>query len=149
VNSLIENKCKDQKRILENNRDYPHSVKLVILHELGLIDDELYSRLDGFRKLRNDAAYKVDFHVGKERITNLAFKSHPAPSDISMLCMAMVGVLWNKFTDIYTLCSLQRCWKATCLRRRVAVHTLELWKTRDLLTIEPADGRWGACASIG
>src|SRR5258706_8857492 len=46
VNTLIEVHCKNGKRIAEGNRDYPHSTKLVLLHELSLIDDELFARLN-------------------------------------------------------------------------------------------------------
>jgi len=35
---LIEEKCKTGKKMAENNRDYPHSVKLTILFEMGLLE---------------------------------------------------------------------------------------------------------------
>jgi hypothetical protein len=39
VNTLIEHRCKNAKRIIERTRDYPYSVKLVMIHEKGLITD--------------------------------------------------------------------------------------------------------------
>ena len=43
INTIIDAQLKHGKRkITNNNRDYPHSVKLVILNELNIIDNKLY-----------------------------------------------------------------------------------------------------------
>src|ERR1051325_9240377 len=61
VNTLIDAKCKNAKKITANNRDCSHSANLVLLHELGLLSDESYSIFDWFRRLRNRAAHEPFF----------------------------------------------------------------------------------------
>ena len=54
LNSIIDVKCKHGKaRITKNSRDFPLSVKLTLLNELGIVDDTLFKVLDKFRKIRN------------------------------------------------------------------------------------------------
>jgi hypothetical protein len=57
VNTVIDAKCRNGKRITEDARGYPHSVRLVILNELGLLSDTQLTLYDWFRKLRNRAAH--------------------------------------------------------------------------------------------
>lgn len=63
VNTLIEHHCKHGKIIVKRTRDYPYSVRLVLLHEKGLISDWFYGVLDSFRYLRNDAVHKAQFSL--------------------------------------------------------------------------------------
>lgn len=50
VNTLIEKETKNGKRIA-NSRDFPHSAKLIILHELDLLTDyRIQSRPRGLLK---------------------------------------------------------------------------------------------------
>jgi hypothetical protein len=37
VNALIDAHCKNSKKINDSNRDYTLSVKLVLLHEMGIL----------------------------------------------------------------------------------------------------------------
>src|SRR5687767_11945026 len=53
VNVLVEATCKHGKRIAEN-RDYSHAMKIVLLHERGVISDFNFTVLDKFRSIRND-----------------------------------------------------------------------------------------------
>jgi hypothetical protein len=52
INTLIEAKCKHGILITSDSRGYTQSIKLVILHKLGLIEDDLFQILDWFRRLR-------------------------------------------------------------------------------------------------
>jgi len=107
INTIIDDKCKNGKdRITANNRDYPQSVKLVLLHELGLIDDRLFKILDWFRKLRNRAAHEPFFELTTKDID---FVNHsmdrfvpnvPKQKDILRFCMYLIGTVWNNFLDI-------------------------------------------------
>jgi hypothetical protein len=57
VNAVIDAKCKNHKKITGNSRDFPYSIKLLLLHELGLLSDNLYRVLNQLRKHRDEAAH--------------------------------------------------------------------------------------------
>jgi hypothetical protein len=63
VNALIDARCKHSKQITDNSRDFPLSVKLILLHELGITSDKQHRLLDLFRRLRNRAAHDALFEV--------------------------------------------------------------------------------------
>src|SRR5688572_14718691 len=52
INTLVEAKCKSGKKITSSQRDYPHSIKILILNEMNVIPDWMYRILDRLRKLR-------------------------------------------------------------------------------------------------
>src|SRR5262245_42192408 len=70
VNAVIDAKCKNAKRINSNSRDFPHSAKLIILHEMGVLSDFRFKSLDWFRRLRNRAAHEPLFEVSADEIAN-------------------------------------------------------------------------------
>jgi hypothetical protein len=63
VNAVIDAKCKNAKKITRNSRDFPYSMKLLLLHELGLLSDGLFRALDRLRKHRNEAAHDPFFEI--------------------------------------------------------------------------------------
>jgi hypothetical protein len=102
VNTLIELRCKNGGKIRKATRDYPHSVKLVLLHEKGLIKDSHYRLLDGFRKLRNEAVHDAQFNLKPEMLTPFQSffatdKRHKLndPKNFSVLCGKIVLLFWN------------------------------------------------------
>ena len=66
VNALIDHYLKNSKKVTNDGRSYPHSTKLLLLNEVGIIDDNLYKVFNWFRKLRNRAAHQPIFKVNKE-----------------------------------------------------------------------------------
>lgn len=70
VNALIDLNCKNAKLITSRGRDFPHSVKLLILNELGILTDSRYKCLNWFRQLRNDAAHNVHFSPDLSQLSN-------------------------------------------------------------------------------
>jgi hypothetical protein len=108
VNALIEIQCKNGKRIVKNNRDYPHAIKLLLLHEKDLINDFQYHWLNAFRVLRNEAAHGGQF-VLTSAILN-PFKDLKAadkktklndPANLSVLCLTCVFGFWNYKVDLF------------------------------------------------
>jgi hypothetical protein len=111
VHLLAVHKCKNRKRIEDSNRDYPHSVKIVLLHEMGLISGEQAEILHWFRKMRNDAAHQADFSLSKEDLRLFkGWKTGPFvsedgkykisiplddPKNIHHLCVELVMGFWN------------------------------------------------------
>ncbi len=95
VNTLIEAHCRNAKRIAEDTRGYPHSARLLILHELGVLTDREYEVYDWFRRLRNRAAHDPFFVVGKGDFGHLA-EGFRDPSKLWELCIDLVGGLWNQ-----------------------------------------------------
>ena len=102
VNTLIELRCKNGGKIIEATRDYPHSVKLVLLHEKGLIKDSHYRLLDGFRKLRNKAVHDAQFNLKPEMLTpfqgffatDKRYKLND-PKNFGVLCGKIVLLFWD------------------------------------------------------
>jgi len=72
VSALLEARCKNKSRINENGREFTHSVKLIVLNEMGVIPDVLHERLHHLRKLRNDAAHQPLFVTDDAKITEMA-----------------------------------------------------------------------------
>ena len=88
VNTVIDAKCKHAKKITGNNRDYSLSVKLVLLHELGLMSDDNFRRIDTLRKIRNQAAHDPIFRMTTDDLGQLsahAQKVVPGESAVGML----------------------------------------------------------------
>ena len=109
LNSIINEKCKHGKtRITKNHRDFPLSVKLTILNELGIMDDTLFQILDYFRKIRNRAAHDASFSItfddwqllnqGLDRF--IPEESKVKPNDLAHFCKLLIGTLWNENLDI-------------------------------------------------
>jgi hypothetical protein len=102
VNTLVEHHCKSGKKIVERTRDYPHSVKLVLLHEKGLISDFQYKSLDAFRDIRNSAAHEAQFNLTSGMlapfsgvISNGRNVKLDDPKNFVFLCGDMVMGFWN------------------------------------------------------
>ena len=108
VNTLIEHHCTHGKKITERTRDYPHSVKLVLLHEKGLIDDLDYKVIDAFRDLRNKAVHGAQFEVtteGLKPFTDVFSMGNLLPLNdpkyYTHLCGSLVFGLWNKHVTLF------------------------------------------------
>ncbi len=104
VNVIIEAKCKRAKKI-KDSRDYPHSVKLVLLNEIGLINNHFYEILDWFRRLRNKAAHEPFFALTDSECSYIdkTLKSFPpgkAVGGLHRFCTYIVGAIWNGHKDI-------------------------------------------------
>lgn len=99
VNTLIDARCKNAKRISGSNRDYSHSVKCVLLHELGVLSDHEFNILDWFRKLRNEAAHKAKFKLTAERLDAFMMESHRDPSKFQSLCSVLLYDLLMAHTN--------------------------------------------------
>jgi hypothetical protein len=108
VNTLIEHRCKHGKRMSERRRDYPHSVKLVVLHEKGLLTDLQFKLLDWFRELRNDAVHEPFFEITPKRLEALkgVVSVGPKtplhlPENFHELCTTFVFGLWNHHVQLF------------------------------------------------
>ena len=108
VHLLAVKKCKNGSRIEESSRDYPHSVKIVLLHEVGLISDQYAEILHWFRKKRNEAAHRVDFSISAADLT--IFRGLKAsdpktalddPKNINLLCIEIVVGFWNAHVEFF------------------------------------------------
>lgn len=114
INTIINSRCKQgKKKITKDSRGFPHSIKLIILNEMGILHDDFYQALDRFRDLRNDAAHDPFFEVPDERIENIAeplgrsLPSRPPDSpsfsdSLHTLCGSLVQNLWANFHGILT-----------------------------------------------
>jgi hypothetical protein len=102
INTLIEEKCKSGKKVSANNRDYPHSVKLTILHELGVLDEESFKQLTWFRKLRNDAAHEVVFTITPDKLQLFSETKFANVSHFPLLCMDIFMRLWNAHASLFS-----------------------------------------------
>ena len=109
LNSIIDAKCKHGiKRITKNNRDFPLSVKLTLLNEMGILDDTLFQVLDKLRKIRNRAAHEPSFSItmAEWQILNKGLdrfipeESKRKPNDLAHFCKLLIGAIWNENLDI-------------------------------------------------
>jgi hypothetical protein len=102
VNALIDAKCRHAKSISNNNRDFSYSIKLILLHEMGVLSDASFRRLDWLRRIRNDAAHKAFFSIGKSELSNIiAEATLRDPKRFDLVSWAIVGSLWNEHLDVF------------------------------------------------
>ncbi len=109
VNILIRKKLKHGKRIEEDSRGYPYSTKIIILNEIGIINDELFNSIDNLRKLRNDAAHQTFFEIKDSDLDKFKpivlgeneWKQMVEKQGICGIAILIWGCLWNQYTEIY------------------------------------------------
>jgi hypothetical protein len=108
VNTLVKHKCKSGKKIIEKTRDYPYSVKLVLLHEKGLISDFQFQQLNALRNIRNKAAHEAQFKLTPEMLapfrgvisTGRNVKLDD-PKNFPFLCGDTVMGFWNQSVKLF------------------------------------------------
>ncbi len=99
TNAVVDAKCRNGKRITEDSRGYPHSIKLVILNELGLLSDRQFTLYDWFRKLRNRAAHDALFEVSASDLSRFDEKFRN-PSALPKICDILVLGFWNMNVEV-------------------------------------------------
>jgi hypothetical protein len=103
INTMIDAKCKNAKKITDNNRDFPHSTKLTILNELGILSDHHYTLLNWFRKLRNEAAHQPFFELTKDKLELFADGKLRDPATFASTCFNIVLDLWRAHEEIVSI----------------------------------------------
>jgi hypothetical protein len=99
INTFVEAKCKHGKDITSHSRDYTHSAKLVILHELGLLTDSEFARFDWLRKLRNRAAHETRFAIESRDLHY--FPEFSDPAQFELMCITLVVGFWNRHVELF------------------------------------------------
>lgn len=102
VEALIKEKCKSSKRIIDDNRTFPYSSKLIILNEIGAISDKSYRNLDLFRKLRNKAAHEPFFSIKKDSLNNFSIDEYEMADGLYVLCTYLISDIWDENRDVFT-----------------------------------------------
>jgi hypothetical protein len=100
VNTIVEHKLKRGKRIASDSRTYPHSVKLVLLYETGIIKEKEYEAYDWYRGLRNKAAHEPLFTITEESFKPLDNPKYKKPEDLFQFSAALIGTLWNRHAEM-------------------------------------------------
>lgn len=101
VNALADHYLKNSKKVTSDERSYPHSTKILLLNELGIIEDSQYKVFDWFRKLRNKAAHQPIFYVTKNDLKNLSPKKYRNPKNFYYFCFEFMGGFWNQHIPIF------------------------------------------------
>lgn len=94
VEILVEARCKHGKQITNDSRSYPYSAKLLILHEIGALDDRLFKHLERFRKLRNRAAHEPFFEITDQDRAGFV-EGKDGSRTLGYHCFSLVAVFWN------------------------------------------------------
>lgn len=96
VNALIDDTCKNAKKITTNRRDFSHSAKLLILNEKGVLPDHSFQLLNWVRKLRNDLAHDPFFKSTAERMDIYDDEKFRDPDAFYEVCVAILLALWTE-----------------------------------------------------
>jgi hypothetical protein len=96
VNALIDDTCKNGKKITDNKRDFPHSTKLLLLNESGVLSDHHFRLLNWFRKLRNDFAHDPFFKLTPERLDIFEDIKFHDPIHFFELCVNILLSVWRE-----------------------------------------------------
>jgi hypothetical protein len=98
---LISEKCKNRKIIENDRRSYPFAAKLLLLNEVGVIEDSLYLWLDQFRKLRNRAAHDAIFSIGDSDRKNFHYLTGSTERELGPHCIILISRYWKAHSDIF------------------------------------------------
>jgi hypothetical protein len=113
VNALVHAKCKNSNQLTESNRDFPHTAKLVILHEMELLSDFRFQSLNWFWRRRNDATHKPLFDITLaeirdqfQQVTDTIIIGEDGKPTFSVhslyqLCMMVIVSLWSDHSDVF------------------------------------------------
>jgi hypothetical protein len=101
IATLIEEHCRNGKRINGNDRDFPFSVRLTLLHEMGVLQDPHFLWLNWLRKQRNNAAHEADFRFTAKSLPAWAGKHHRTPDKLFSLCVNILGLIWNQHVELF------------------------------------------------
>jgi hypothetical protein len=101
IGTLIEEKCKNGKQINSNTRDFPFSVRLTLLHEMGLLHDLHLQRFNWLRKQRNDAAHNPGFRFTADRLPDWVGDAHRTPDKLFSLCANILCIFWNNHVYLF------------------------------------------------
>ncbi len=102
VDILVKEKCRKQSKILSSSQTFSHAVKLIILNEIGAIDDESYIIYNKFRNLRNKVAHEPLFDFMN---MNISFEKSNKPllaKDLLSFCQTIIVLLWNKHIEVFS-----------------------------------------------
>jgi hypothetical protein len=95
ISVMIDATCKQAKKINSDRRGFPHSTKVLILNEMGVLSDHHTKLLDWFRNLRNDFAHKWHFKLTKDRLEAVhADSTFHDPKNFPLLCR---GILFDLY----------------------------------------------------
>ena len=101
VDALITKHLKNSKKILKDSRTYPHSAKLLLLNEVGILDVSTYRVFDWLRRLRNRAAHEPLFQLGKEDFANIKIDGANDPlNNFYQFCILLIGGFWNEHNEV-------------------------------------------------
>jgi len=100
VNALIDAKLKNAKKVTSDTRGYPHSTRLLVLNEMGVLSDRMYKSLEWFRRLRNRAAHEPLFEVTAQDLQILREK-YPNPDKLHKFMVDLMCGFWNQHTEIF------------------------------------------------
>jgi hypothetical protein len=114
ISRIIDEKLKNHKKINDDNRSFPLSVKLILLNEINLISDGLLKSLDAFRRLRNRAAHDAIFKINNAELIQICKhieidieeRSKSATKDsvfteyLPITCLSLISELKNQNTKI-------------------------------------------------
>ena len=101
VNALVDHHLKNSKKVTSDVRSYPYSTKILLLNELGIIEDSQYKVFDWFRKLRNKAAHQPIFQVTKNDLKNISPEKYRETENFYDFCFELIGGFWNQHIPIF------------------------------------------------
>lgn len=95
MHALVKSKAKKGKKITDDSRSYPYSTKILILHEIGVLNDDDYKAYDWFRKIRNKAAHEPLFKLTNDHLKVVKIGKSIDVENFDELCAALILRLWN------------------------------------------------------
>ena len=100
MNVLIKAYAKNEKKISQDNRSFPYSIKILLLHELNVLNDDDYAIYDWFRKLRNRAAHDPLFKLTENDLQRIKPNKFSKIDNFHKICIDLALRLWNRHKDV-------------------------------------------------
>ena len=96
VDEVLKAKCRHGRHFVDD-KEFSHGAKLMILHALQLVDDELFTELDWLRKIRNEAAHQPFFKLSGQHLSQCKTAD---PDRLSSFLMRIISVLMNRHAEV-------------------------------------------------
>lgn len=100
VNILIEEKLKNSKKVLDGN-EYTYSIKLLLLNELDIIKNDLYSSILILKNMRDRAAHQISFKIIEDELKKLPKIPSIKNDNLYQPSILILGTLWNENKECF------------------------------------------------
>ena len=98
INILVLERLKKGEKV----KSFSYAVRLIMLHQAGIISDKEFLHLEWYKDIRNQAAHEPLFKITNESFIKLGNPSYSSPDKLLKLTTDLLGSIWNAHYELFT-----------------------------------------------